>query len=282
MTDTLSPGAAATLADWAARVRADLEQVERCREVDDPADFYAPVASRFTGLDPRRTDDAVLTLLLEHARSDETWLDVGAGGGRYALPLAARVREVIAVEPSPSMVGGLTTAMREHGIANLRVLQQRWPMADAPTADVGLIAHIGYDIADIGPFLDALEASSRRLCIAVMGQSAMTTIATLFWEQIHGEPRVRLPAMPELLVVLLGRGRLPQVRLVDRPPSLFASVDEALAVARRQLWLREGSVKDRRLRQLAIDALAERAGGCTFDREPSKIGIVSWQPTQER
>ena len=39
---------------------------------------------------------ALLDILLSLARPGETWLDIGAGAGRYALPLALHVREVIA------------------------------------------------------------------------------------------------------------------------------------------------------------------------------------------
>lgn len=267
------------LAAWAARVAADRAQVERCREVEDPADFYAPVAHRFR-LDPRRTDDAVLDILFEHVRAGERWLDIGAGGGRYALPLALRVAEVIAVEPSASMTAGLLGDAAEHRIGNVRIVQQRWPMAgDAPSADVSLMAHVGYDIADIGAFLDAQDGATRRLCVAVVGESAMTTVATLFWHGIHGEPRVRLPALPEMLVLLVARGRLPEVRLVERVPHSFESADEALAMARRQLWVREGSVKDQRLVAWARRALRTLPDGrVTFDERPSRIGVLSWLP----
>jgi SAM-dependent methyltransferase len=279
VSDSLRPSPERLLADWAARVRAEREQVERAREVDDPADFYAPVADRFR-LDPRRKDDEVLELLLTHARLEETWLDVGAGSGRYALPLALRVREVIAVEPSEAMVAALKEDARRHAIGNIRVLREHWPLAAKPPgADVSLIAHIGYDIAQIGAFLDALEGSTRRLCVAVMGESAVTTVATLFWHGIHGEPRVRLPGLPELLMVLLARGRLPEVRLVDRVAPTFESVDEALAMARRQLWVREGSDKDRRLQEWLPRALHPAAGGrYAFDDRRSRIGLVTWQP----
>jgi SAM-dependent methyltransferase len=278
MSDSLRPPVNVLLGDWAARVRADREQVERCREVEDPTDFYAPVMHRFH-LDPRRTDDEVLEVLLEHARADETWLDVGAGGGRYALPIALRVREVVALEPSPAMIATLRAGMAEAGIDNVRVVESHWPMdLAAPTADVSLLAHVGYDIGAIGPFLDAMEAATRRLCLAMMGESAMATVATLFWHEIHGEPRVRLPALPELLVLLLARGRLPEVRLVDRAAPSFESVDEALAMARRQLWVKEGSAKDRRLVELVGERLLERDGRLTFDDRPSKIGVVSWEP----
>ena len=271
------PPADAVVAAWAERIRAEREQVERCREVDDPADFYAPVADRFR-LEPRRTNDETLDVLLGHAHAEETWLDVGAGAGRFALPLAMSVEQVIAVEPSPAMVKGLREGVREQRLTNLRVIEAHWPMANPPPTDVALMAHIGYDIAEIAPFLDALEAATSRLCVAVMGESAMTTAASLFWQEVHGEPRVRLPALPELLVLLLARGQLPEVRLVDRSPPVFSSADEALAMARRQLWLRDGSEKDDRLRALLPDQLHEVETGYTFDRQRSKIGIVSWAP----
>lgn len=279
MSDALVPSLPAVLGAWAARVAADREQVERAREVDDPADFYAPVAHHFR-IDPRRTDDAVLNLLLEHARDGETWLDVGAGGGRYALPLALRAREVVAVEPSRAMVEALLEDARSAGITNVRAIGERWPLAGRPPiADVSLMAHIGYDIAEIGAFIDAVEVSTRRLCLAVMGQSAMTTVATLFWHAIHGERRVALPALPELLTVLLARGRLPEVRLVARAPPSFESVDEALAMARRQLWVRQGTEKDARLVGFARRALRTLANGrLMFEERSSLIGVVAWPP----
>lgn len=265
------------LADWRASVVADREQVERAREVDDPADFYAPVTSRFR-MDPRRTDDPSLNVLLALARPADMWLDVGAGGGRYALPLALAVHEVVAIDPSPSMLGALGEDAVAAGIENVRVIEARWPMADPPLGDVGLVAHVGYDIGEIGPFLDQLEVVSRRLCVAVMGESAMTTVATLFWAEVHGEPRVRLPALPELLVLLAARGRLPDVQLVERTPPTFESLDESMAMARRQLWVKEGSAKDDMLRQLVGEIVTERDGRYAFEWQPTRIGIVSWQP----
>jgi SAM-dependent methyltransferase len=277
MADALSPRVADLLDAWAARVRADREQVERCREVADPADFYAPVKDRFR-IDPRRTDDATLNALVALAEPSDVWLDVGAGGGRYALPLALRVREVVAIDPSPSMLGALTEDAAANGITNARVIEARWPMRRPPHGDVALMAHVGYDIERIGPFLDQLEARSSRLCVAVLGESAMQTTATLFWEPIHGEPRVRLPALPEFLHLLLARGRIPEVTLVDRVPPTFTSADEAFAMARRQLWLEEGSAKDRKLRRLVARKLSERSGLYAFDWTPTRIGVVSWAP----
>ena len=112
---------------WAERVRANREQVDQIREVPD-RDFYAPVSSLFVA-DPRRTDEEALDALLTLAEPEDRWLDIGAGAGRYALPLAIHVREVIAVEPSASMRNALRTGKEEHGLDNLRIVAGAWPDA---------------------------------------------------------------------------------------------------------------------------------------------------------
>ena len=76
-------------------------------------------------------------------------------------------------------------------------------------ADVGLIAHVGYDIEEIGPFLDALEAASRRLCVALLMERAPAAAADPFWPPVHGEERVALPALLDAVELLTARGTEP-------------------------------------------------------------------------
>ena len=122
----------------------------------DGRDFYATVSRTFVA-DPVRDGDLVLEALLGLARPDETWLDIGAGAGRYALPLARRVRRVVAVDPSGSMLEALREGMAAHGIANIGTVEGRWPPDDAlraalgpdPLADAaaGIVEHVNRDHA---------------------------------------------------------------------------------------------------------------------------------------
>jgi SAM-dependent methyltransferase len=267
----------AALADWAARVRANRAQVERVREVDDGQDFYAPVARHFAA-DPRRRGEPTLEALRALVRPEDVLLDVGAGGGRYALPLALVVREVIALDPSAGMLEVLGATAAEHGIANARVVQARWPLGDPPTADVGLIAHVGYDVEAIGPFLDQLEAASRRLCVAVLFERPPTSPVDALWPEVHGEPRATLPALPELLALLAARGRPPALRLVEREPAEPGTLEELLPRARRQLWTRPGSPKDRRLVELLERRARRPAGRYALPTDAGRVGVVTWSP----
>ncbi|MCC6382441.1 MAG: class I SAM-dependent methyltransferase [Dehalococcoidia bacterium] len=276
MSDALLPTAPEALAAWARHVEANREQAERLREPAPPADFYAPVAAQFRA-DPRRTDEPALDCLRSLVRPGDVWLDIGAGGGRYALPLALLAREVVAVDPSPSMLAILREGMAAHGVGNVRVVQGTWPLADV-RADVAFIAHVGYDIAALGPFLDAMELAAGRLCVAVLQSQAPSFFAEPFWPPVHGEARHPLPALREFLALQLARGRLCEVRLFRREPNSYADRDVLLGALRQQLFVAPGSAKDARLLALAEAAVTERDGRWRLSSEAVPLGVVSWAP----
>jgi molybdenum cofactor cytidylyltransferase len=272
---------------WAARVRANADQVDRFREVPDGTDFYAPVTGLFRA-DPRRTDEPVLDVLLRLVEPGETWLDIGAGAGRYALPLALALApsggRVIALDVSHGMLDALLELQSEHGIADVEVVETRWPPVDGElgrfAADVALIAHVGYDIESIGPFVGAMESVARRLCVAVLMERQPASVADPCWPPVHGEARVALPALPEFVELLQARGREPNVEMVEREPRRFASRDELAGFLRRQLWVEEGSKADTRF-QAAIDeqiAIGEDGLVGLRDQGVLPIGVVTWSP----
>ena len=285
--DTPVDHARAIEAAWAARVRANRDQVERIREVPDGTDFYAPVNSLFRA-DPTRTDDPVLEALLRLTRSGDTWLDVGAGAGRFALPIARALDPsggaVIALDASPSMLESLREIAEDYAIENVRTVEARWPPADPATAaafeaDVALIAHVGYDVEAIGPFFDALEAAAARQCVAVLMERVPASAADPFWPPVHGEPRVALPALPDVLELLEARGRRPEVQRTAVEPRKFASRDALAGFVRRQLWIDPAGAKEARF-QAALDELtiADGDGWGIAGRGTSEVGVVTWTP----
>jgi molybdenum cofactor cytidylyltransferase len=273
--------------DWGARVRANAEQVDRFREVPDGTDFYAPVTGLFRA-DPTRTDEPALDALRAMVEPGETWLDIGAGAGRYALPIALALApsggRVIAVDASHGMLDALVELRSEHGVTDVEVVETRWP--PAPTdirrfdCDVALIAHVGYDIESIGPFLDAMESVARRRCIAVLMERQPSSIADACWPTVHGEARIELPALPEFVEVLQARGGEPSVQRLEREPRRFDSRAELEAFLRRQLWIEPGGEADGRflaaLEPLLVHDPDGRVG--LQGQQPLPIGIVTWSP----
>jgi len=276
--DIDSPRDLAELA-WAEQVRANREQVDRVREVPDGADFYAPVSGLFR-VDPDRRDDPVLDALLALAVPGETWLDIGAGAGRFALPLARVVGEVVAIEPSSAMLDALREETSTHKMKNVRPIEARWPMDDPPVGDVALMAHVGYDIEAIWPFVRSAEASARRLCVAVLMERQPASLADPFWPIVHGETRVSLPALPEFVELLEAAGRSPTVTMTEREPRRFASRAELEGFLRRQLWIEDGGEKERRFNAALDELIVEgpEGGFGLAGQAAPPIGIVSWEP----
>lgn len=276
----LRPSEAQALTEWAALIDADAAQVARVREPERPADHYAPVAARFR---PGHLPSLELPVLQSFTRPSDTWLDIGAGGGRFAVPLAARVTRLIAIEPSDSMRATLTTAAEDAGASNIEVRAVHWPDTKwSEGADVSLAAHSLYDIREIAPFLDAMERHTRRRCIAVFGQIARGASLAPLFEAVHGEPLQTLPALREFVALLGARGRRYEVKTVGAGQSTdLTPPDEAYESARRLLWLTPGSAKDQRMRTLVDDWWGGPTGIAMPAFRPA-IGIVSWLPPGPR
>jgi hypothetical protein len=157
------------------------------------------------------------------------------------------------------------------------------PAGEAPHGDVALIAHVGYDIEAIGPFLGAMEAAASRLCVAILMERQPASVADPFWPRVHGETRVSLPALPEFVELLRARGHEPKVSMMERKARRFEGREEVEGFARRQLWVAEGGEKDRRFHE-ALDDLVVEAPDGTFglvEQPSSAVGVVSWAPVSK-
>lgn len=265
------------LQEWARRVRANNEQAEHFREAPERPDFYAPIAQTFK-VDPRRTDEPVLDYLRSLVVPGETWLDIGAGGGRYALPLALAGARVTAIDPSPGMLAVLEEGAREFGVEGVTAREGRWPIDDPPEADVALIAHVSYDIAEIGPFLDAMERSARRLCVALLLADAPASQAAPLWPLVHGEQRHLLPALPEFLALLLARGKVPGVWLGERAAPGYPSLESMESFATLQLFIEPDGRHVEAMRSAIRQAAVERDGKFYISQAPITLGAVTWKP----
>jgi FkbM family methyltransferase len=278
--NVLRPSAGEAFAAWTALVEANREQIERLRESVPDEDFYQPRARQFR---PGRAESAELPLLLEQARPNEDWLDIGAGGGRFAIPLAAHVHRVIAVEPSPAMREVLEGSAAEAGVSNIELHDLRWPDGanSVPPADVSLAAHMLYDQPDLRAFLEAMEAHTRRLCVVLIGDRAPSSTLDPIWTELYGERARLLPARPELLSALGAWDRAFDVRTVPLPEAEPVDEEAAMARARFLFWLQEGSEREQRAHQLIREQFATADGQIAFPARLRSVSVITWTPPQE-
>jgi len=265
---------------WKSRIEAHDEQSLRARgDQSEPADFWSTLASGFRA-DPRRSDDPVVNLLAHWVTQETTVLDVGGGAGRYALPLALRCKHVTVVEPSPSMVAQLREGAKEAGIENISTIEAGWEDARVELVDLVLCANVVYGVKDIAPFLAKLKQNARERVVIVAWMDAPPSIFSPLWKAVHGEERIELPALPELLPVLWEMGIFPNVEMLDagRPRSA-PNLDVALAMARLMLFVQPGSEEDRRLEEAAREMAVDIPEGVTLrGRRARPQGVLWWRP----
>ena len=263
---------------WGEMVRVEHEQSDRMRGVR-PTDHWTQSARQFKA-DPHRTDDALVERLRSHLQPNDTLLDVGAGGGRLALPLALSCRSATAVEPSPSMCAVLRETAEESGIA-VDVVESDWLNAEVEPADVALCSHVVYVIEDIREFVKKLNSHTRRLVLMVVFQSAPQSQMYRLWEQVHGEPRHPLPSLPHFTPVLDELGIAYEVdELPPNPASGFDSEEEAREKIASRLYVAPGSEADAKLSAVLDDSLQREDDGIWRIKgsNPLQICIVSWVP----
>src|SRR5439155_22927403 len=113
-------------------------------------------------------------------------LDVGAGAGRYAIPLSRLVAHVTAAEPSDGMRTGLQSAIEANKISNLSIVAGPWQDVLVDPHDVVLCAHVLYFVRDIEPFIEKLDAHAKRACYICLRVDPRETVLRPLWDELVG------------------------------------------------------------------------------------------------
>jgi SAM-dependent methyltransferase len=196
-------------------------------------------------------------------------LDVGCGAGAASLPLANRVRRLIGVDESQSLLAEFASRATRLDVPFTATLG-RWPdVADqVPAVDVVVCRHVIYNVPDIDRFVERLTDHAR--CRVVVHLTAEHPLAWMipYWRRLHGLDRPTGPTVEDFVDVLRELGL---EATVDRWSEDFdmagAHEDHRVAFLRRRLCASEA--RDDELR----DALA--VFGVPAERS---VATVWWSP----
>lgn len=110
-------------------------------------------------------------------------LDVGAGIGYFSIPLSSKVREVVAVDSEPKMLGALEQRASRRGRANIRTLvgdALSLPVPDG-SVDRVFLAFVYHEVA--------MPALVLEECSRVLGpKGRLTVVEFQIWETAFGPP----------------------------------------------------------------------------------------------
>ena len=108
--------------------------------------FSEAVKQRWAHPDSHR--DFILSLVKSLSRS--TVLDIGAGTGGWAVPLAMREN------------------LESEGVDNVEIIQGPWPESEMEAHDFSLCSHAMYGCSDLTAFVHAMTKATRRTCFMLM------------------------------------------------------------------------------------------------------------------
>jgi len=264
---------------WRAMIEAEHGQSDRMRAADPPQDHWQPYAQQFVA-DPRRTDDPLMERLAREVRARSTVIDVGAGAGRLALPLALRCRHVVAVEPSEAMGSMFRHQAEEHGIRNVTLVQATWEDAEVEPADLVLCVHVVYTAREIEHFVKKLGAHGQERVLVVLFKAPPQTQIYPLWKLVHGEERLPLPGLPEFETVLKELGIDYHVEILpSSEPRGYDSPGHAVELLSQRLYLSPESDKRRLLETVLPELLVGEDGAFKVkDTRPLEPALVWWEP----
>jgi SAM-dependent methyltransferase len=152
--------------DFAAAWRVWLEAAADPRlDVTADLDFWERAAEECDAW--HQPFEHTLAVIAARIEPGESLLDVGAGIGRFALPLAARCGQVTALDQSAAVLSVLEQNARAASIGNIQTLCATWEDAAVERHDVVLAAWSLYRELDLEACLRKLIEATGRLLIVI-------------------------------------------------------------------------------------------------------------------
>ena len=235
----------------------------------DPSywDRRAPTFARST----RTRVDDFLAVVAPYTSARKTLIDVGAGAGRHALPLAERLEWVTAVEPSEGMRAQIPPR------DNMTVIASTWEEAEVAPADLVICAHVLYGVEEPAPFIAKLDRSARERVFIMLREGPMPHPATVIRKRMLGGAGPRLPQFTDLFMLLVQMGMAPDVTFIRYPVvQRYADLNEALADSQSLL---RGDVGESEVRGMLQELLTKDGDELVYDGGNSLSGIAHWHPS---
>ena len=228
-------------------------------------DRRAPTFARST-----RVRDGFLEVVTPYLGPHKTLIDVGAGTGRHATPLAEGLEWVTAVEPSEGMRALIPPR------DNMTVVASTWEDAAVAPADVVICCHVMYGVAEPIPFIAKMERSSRERIFIMMREVPMLHPAGVIRKRLIGADDPRMPRFSDLFMLLIQMGIAPDVKFLSyQSVTRYANLDEALVDARALV----GDGWDEATGRATLEELLVRENGeLVFEGGAVLSGVAHWQP----
>ena len=279
---------------WHALVRTRREQMDAQLAAlgGPPADWWAARATAFTrgAGDPAAGPPPGLPQIVERLERHDTVIDVGAGAGRYALPLARATQHVTLVEPSPAMARLAREQLEDLDRASWSLIETGWLDAGPiEPASAVLLANVLSPHEELEAWIGTALDHARDWLFIVHGTlpdggpnalEPLRRVSLAF----HGEPRAPQPDLADLLPALHELGVYPDVTMLERSfARSYASATEAARDAAATLLVEPTQPALARIRGLLRRDLRRLpGGGVALPEVVAPFALLSWRTARRQ
>ncbi|MDD5406270.1 MAG: class I SAM-dependent methyltransferase [Sulfurovaceae bacterium] len=161
---------------------------------------------------------------------DEVVLDIGCGPGTLAVPLAKKVKQVIAIDFSEKMLEELETYAAREGVTNVKTYHLSWEddWSSLPKADIA-IASRSVEVKDIDMALSKMSSQATKACYLTYKTGGSFVDMDIL--DYIGKKIITKPDFWYIPLILYKKGYLPCVDYINtqRTAISYSSVDEFVA-----------------------------------------------------
>jgi ubiquinone/menaquinone biosynthesis C-methylase UbiE len=215
---------------------------------------------------------------------DDRVLDIGAGTGALTIPMSRMAAQVVAIEPSESMLWCLKKNLRDEGITNVQCLEKRWedidPKSDLKKSFDIVVASYSLGMVEIVDSLKKMDAVAKKAVylfwFAERNCEASGNDAPP-WPSTKGRRHEGKPQSDVLFNILYNLGFDPKVEITSKMcHHYYRTVEEAVDEKALYLNVTDDAEKDRIRRHLLatmkfIDDMYEM-------KEIHRNAVLCWKP----
>ena len=206
-------------------------------------------------------------------------LDVGAGAGAASLPLLDRAAALYAVDQDEQLLARIDDQAGVDRAKVTRVIGS-WPSVAAavPVVDVVVCHHVLYNVPDLRPFIEALDAHARRrVVIEITARHPLARLNPL-WRRFHSIERPERPTAEDALRAIRSIRPAAAVEREEVAPDPPAGTwEELVGATTRRLCL--GPDRSSEVAAALTEAGAQPDAPATWSNQSRDIVTFWWDPS---
>jgi len=211
-----------------------------------------------------------------------TILDIGAGPGNYAVPMAREAKEVVALDPAVAMLEIIRERAAREGLDNISYCSEPWEEVDLDRLgwrrkfDL-VFASVSPGVRDVSDLKRMMEASRGYCYLSKFAGQRRNNIQDKIWERLFEQPRIN-DSMELYLPwnLLYSLGYYPDTKFI---PSSWFNVEPIEQVEQRMVnWFANFKGLPPNYRETVRRVLEEEAvDGMVREEVETTFGLMVWK-----